>query len=193
MSKSIELTPTQIEAFENGATVFILPINDSIKKITFKAKDDEALVAKELSLVIQIGDKDIFVKEEFVKYKFPFNEEEAIGYYGMWENDLYIGDKSEVISASKMPKEQSRYSFTECIDVRVVRVKDINILIDSPKLGWWSKDAGDFEKRYNDFLKEKQINRTYKDNDYVFLLEFSRISIKTKEKNIMGSGDINGF
>lgn len=79
-----------------------------------------------------------------------------------------------------MTKEQSRYSFSECIDVRVVRVQDI---VYEDKLNicqkftyvknafWRTKYFKDF---YNQQLKEQNINRTCENNDCVFLVEFKR-------------------
>ena len=115
---------------------------------------------------IQKGDKDIFVQEDF-----RFNE------YGDYEYKTGLNTKvtshlniNQWKPASKMTKEQSRYSFNEWIDVIVVRVKDItyeqisDIQIDC---------SITFEDFYNQQLKEQNINRTYEDNDYVFLVEFA--------------------
>ena len=68
-----------------------------------------------------------------------------------------------------MTKEQSRYSFNECIDIKVVRVQEINIK-DIPKI---QTEMWMFDDWYIQQMKEQNINRTYEDNDYVFLVEFA--------------------
>ena len=86
-------------------------------------------------------------------------------YYGILDLlPVQKGDKDIFV-------ENTQYSFSECINVRVVRVKDItyeqisDIQIDC---------SITFEDFYNQQLKEQNINRTYEDNDYVFLVEFKR-------------------
>ena len=133
----------------------------------------EELIAKYSP--IQKGDKDIFVQEEFWQY------ENDILYKSNSDSDeemLLNGDYEPTSSfiwsnASQMTKEQSRYSFNECIDVRVIRIQDITIK-DISKL-MWEEDwiVGAIEYLYNQQLKEQNINRTYEDNDYVFLVEFA--------------------
>ena len=81
-----------------------------------------------------------------------------------------------------MTKEQSRYSFNECIDAKAIRGKDITYESKIEIIGHintnmeLNKDAynENFIYHYNQQLKEQNINRTYKDNDYVFLVEFKR-------------------
>ena len=119
---------------------------------------------------IKKGDKDIFIQEYAYQTdigKMYYNvRSEAGSYYIPKENGT-------LIVASQMTKEQSRYSFSECIDVKVVRVQDITIK-DISKL-MWEEDwiVGAIEYLYNQQMKEQNINRTYKDNDYVFLVEFA--------------------
>ena len=169
MNKGIELTQSQIKSYENGATIFIFPID------TNEMEMSEIGLKKDLLQFapIQKGDKDIWVKEEFAIYKNPFGSQEIVS-YGTWKSNIYIGDKSEVQPTSKMTKEQSRYTISECIDVRVVRVQDI---LDCyfPKIFKWKKDGNyytmidSFISFYNNQLKEQNINRTYEDNDYILL------------------------
>jgi hypothetical protein len=77
-----------------------------------------------------------------------------------------------------MLKEQSRYSFVECINVRVLRVQEIfgndkaNIIGKSGKIGYI---LDDFREWYYNYMKELKIKRTYNHNDYVFLVEFKGI------------------
>ena len=68
------------------------------------------------------------------------------------------------------PMTSYNYSFSECIGIRVVRVKDITYeQISDIKIDC----SITFEDFYNQQLKEQNINRTYEDNDYVFLVEFA--------------------
>lgn len=119
---------------------------------------------------IKKGDKDIFIQEYAYQTdigKMYYNVRSEVGSY-------YIPkENGTLIVASQMTKEQSRYSFSECIDVKVVRVQDITIK-DISKL-MWEEDwiVGAIEYLYNQQMKEQNINRTYKDNDYVFLVEFA--------------------
>ena len=120
---------------------------------------------------IKKGDKDIFIQEYAYQTdigKMYYNVRSEAGSY-------YIPKKNgTLIVASQMTKEQSRYSFSECIDVRVIRIQDITIK-DISKL-MWEEDwiVGAIEYLYNQQMQEQKINRTYKDNDYVFLVEFKR-------------------
>lgn len=133
---------------------------------------------------IQKGDKDIFVQEEFWQYE---NDILYKSNSDLDEEMLLNGDYEPTSSfiwsnASKMTKEQSRYSFNECIDVIVVRVKDITIESKIKIIGHintnmeLNKDAynENFIYHYNQQMQEQNINRTYKDKDYVFLVEFKR-------------------
>lgn len=214
MSKGIELTQSQIKAYESGATMFLFPIkfNDSgsYSKLDFYATlsnnpsatdcenygmgrgcdcdcpvlnrgecelqfNENSNLLIEILSPIQKGDKNIFVQEEFVKckqcgcimYNFNYYEDSNCPKC----NEDFITEKA-FYSSNQMTKEQSRYSFSECIDVRVVRVQDIPFK-DYPKLGFILLKLS-FEEFYNQQLKEQNINRTYKDNDYVFLPEFKR-------------------
>ena len=221
--KSIELTQTQIKAYENGSTIFLFTIDnenisiDSRNPDVFlsaykfecsycKGKDSqctdcygkgyrwdldceskEEFIAKYSH--IQKGDKDIFVQEEFWQY------ENDILYKSNSDSDeeiLLNGDYEPTSSfiwsnASQMTKEQSRYSFSECIAVRIVKVQDwIKYLDTKNKKAIESftfhvsnepisqKRRRAFESFYNQQMKEQNINRTYEDNDYVFLVEFKR-------------------
>ena len=169
MSKGIELTPAQIKALQSGATMFLFFANN----YRIESKFDEAIFP------INKGDKDIFVQECAYQTdigKMYYNvRSEAGSYYIPKENGT-------LIVASQMTKEQSRYSFNECIDAKAIRVKDITIELKIKIIGHintnmeLNKDAynENFIYHYNQQLKEQNINRTYKDNDYVFLVEFKR-------------------
>lgn len=193
MSKGIELTQSQIKAYENGATMFLFPISDEAKALL---KKEDWIYADS---PIQKGDKDIFVQEEFkigywnfktyqmafdyrigknteLKYQNvePFNKmvEDSIkqlkaknikpNKYGNYKWEKF-DSPLDWYSASKMTKDQSRYSFSECIDVKVIKVQDIDEVT-----------GFHFPEFYNRCMEERNINRTYEDNDYVFSVEFKR-------------------
>ena len=170
MNKSIELTQSQIKALQSGASMFILPISDyDLNRI------DKGYSIGD-SFPIQKGNKDIFVKEEFcidntglVNYRNDFNFNVNLTYH-----------------KSRMTKEQSRYSFSECIDVKIVRVQDwmkylntknkkaiesFTFHISNEPISQKRRRA--FKSFYNQQMQEQNINRTYEDNDYVFLAEFA--------------------
>lgn len=194
MSKPIELTQSQIKALQSGATMFLFTIDNRILECVgnriYRVEcsggaswDCEKTIIKELS-TIQKGDKDIFVQEEFWQY------ENYILYKSNSDSDeemLLNGDYELTSSfiwsnASQMTKEQSRYSFNECIDAKAIRVKDITIESKIKIIGHintnmeLNKDAYNkkFIYHYKQQMQEQNINRTYKDNDYVFLVEFKR-------------------
>lgn len=198
MDKSIELTPSQIKALENGATMFMFPIVQKDKDedeylIKIIGNNMHGIIEKNKRVYkfkqpikdfikhkfhIQKGDKNIFVKEKFVECG---DKIYRVGEHSLFDNDDYT-------NASEMTKEQSRYSFSECIDVKVVKpqdditpkemekiigsnyinsgnsicIEDLNILL------------ADFKNFYNQQMQELNLNKTYKNNDYVFLIEFKK-------------------
>jgi len=150
MNKSIEFIQSQIEAYENGATMFMFPCVHS--KFEMIAMNDNFYVENYSPL--QIGDKNIKIKEKFT---------------------MIVNDICEVKNcASKMTKEQSRYTLKEILNVKIVKVQDI--LYENSE---WMKinphgSCGMNDMFYNKILKEQNINRTYEDNDYLFLVEIKR-------------------
>lgn len=155
MSKGIELTLMQIKAYEAGATMFMFFANN----YRIESEFNKAIFP------IQKGDKDIFVQEDFRLNEYG-DYEYKTGFSTKVTSHLNINQWQK---ASQMIKKESRFSFNECIDVRVVRVQEINIK-DIPKIQtkMWM-----FDDWYNQQMKEQNINRTYEDNDYVFLVEFA--------------------
>lgn len=152
MSKGIELTQSQIKAYERGATMFLFPISDEAKALL---KKEDWIYADS---PIQKGDKDIFVQEEFTysMSNILYKSKQVLRDRFFYNNCIVWKP------ASEMTKEQSRFTFSECIDVKVVKVQDIEI--------------DELEKMDNihitSLFQEMGINRTYKDNDYVFSVEF---------------------
>ena len=136
MSKSIQLTQGQIKAYENGATMFIVPI------VTKGMKMSEIGLKKDLLQFapIQKGDKDIQIQG--------------------------TGDFSP-------------YTISECIDVRVDRVQDMKIKDWAKILNQHNPTQSYYMEakainHYHKGLEEANTNRTYNDNDYVFLIEYSK-------------------
>lgn len=177
MSKGIELTPTQIEACEVGATMFLFPINAKELKMS-----EIGLIKHLLQFSpVQKGDKDIFVQEEgiFTTYHrcYKIDADKNL------RSDLTFEEKLDYSNinwqpASQMTKEQSRYLFIECIDIKIVKIQTIRaheiLRIFGNHTNRHIYLYCDFRDYYNQQLKEQNINRTYEDNDYVFLIEFKR-------------------
>ena len=160
---SIELTKSQIKAYENGATIVMIPLSIPA------GYEYQGLSAKD--------DKDIFVKEEFWEH-----ETRTVFYKA--ENENIRNDKYW-LSASEMTKEQSRYLFSELLDIKIARVQEININLRGLCL-YSEEDTGEycyedsyglgleFVDFYNQQMQEQNIAKTYDDNDYVFLVQFKR-------------------
>ena len=176
MSKGIEFTPTQIKAYEAGATMFLFLISEY----------DRNRINKGYSIgdsyPIWKGDKDIFVKEEFVQDNMYIDlQDSPLGVlYKDTIGNCMLENEYDWQPASQMTKEQSRYSFSECTDIRIVRVKDYYpdyTALTGLKLFGHNDPDFDlhlwFKAYYNQQSKEQNINRTYEDNDYVFLAEFA--------------------
>lgn len=152
MSKGIELTQSQIKAYENGATKFIFPITESMQH---GADTFENYVFIKRYSPIKQGDKDIFINEKTItcsncNFEQSWIELEEIK---SLQECPYCGYCNEVVADT----------FNECIDVKIVRVQDIEWV-----MGYH------FQRFYNRCMEERNINRTYKDNDYVFSVEFKR-------------------
>lgn len=96
-----------------------------------------------------------------------FRKDRSWSYSDFITAPIHKGDKDIFV-------KNTQYSFNECIDVRVVRVQDIEYKdlckMKLLKKAYWQQDI---QFAYNQQLKEKNINRTYEDNDYVFLVEFA--------------------
>ena len=159
MNKSIELTQSQIKAKANGATCFLFFANN----YRIESEFDECVFP------LQKGDKNVWIKEEFQDSKYT-----GLIYKAQLENTSFLDDGMR--PASQMQQRQSTDSFNEIIDVRVVRVQDIlqsdvYKMLGNIEINEKIKHSVNFDKYYENQLKEQNINRTYDDNDYVFLVE----------------------
>jgi len=165
-NKSIELSSSQIKAFENGSTMVIFPIDVAIieresEKVNNLRLPEEEFIKKHSPL--QIGDKDVKIRSNKDMINFFQNSYPSV---------------KEIIGI-----------LAEIIDVKLVKVGDLDV-VDMPDIfkvqcktcgsGECSRDCESynfvesFSNNYNTQLKEQNINRTYNDNDYVFLMEFKR-------------------
>jgi len=150
--------------------MFIVPITDVMLRMSQCGNSTIMDFAP-----IRKGDKDIFIQEEFRLYT-----ETQIDYKADTPNI-----NLEWKSASQMTKKESRYTISECIGASAVRVQDIplngikkiigeNSFVICDEFEQFRFDLKKLKELYNNQLKESNINRTYEDNDYVFLLEVKR-------------------
>jgi len=194
MNKSIELTQSQIKAYQNRATMFMFPCEQVGFRQKFIARchrcQKETLqhyMGEKEYICLECGHKDIKVlghsDENFrTQYHYDF--------------PLQKGDKNVLITekeivCKKCNKKQTWYaledkiseqecpycgyyneviadSFKEILDARVIRVQELTVY-QKHKLY-----ANSIEDYYNQQMKELGLERTYKDNDYVFLFEVKR-------------------
>ncbi len=159
----------------------------------------ERFINEYVDFTVFAGNKDIFVKEEFYKkdvtptYPYPIEDDEyeyVQAYKADYnEEDIYLNcmfpkddEKVKDIKwrpSSQMTKEQSRYTLKEILDVKIVKVQEIKIkefanIINTKSPVIYSEFIIDAKHHYNTVLKEQNINRTFNDNDYVFLVEIKR-------------------
>lgn len=204
IDSKIELTQSQIKAYESGATMFLFPISIEIPKDYqyqgLSSKEDNIWRANFwndklkdiifIDLPIQKGEKEIFVQENF---KVTNHSKDHI----IYENEMseYFTKQNIFEDASKMIKEHSRYSFSECIDIKIIQPKQIAYkgYFDGAELkeqilkalglkwiGYFNRESYEeigcqlFIDMYNQQMKEQNTNKTYDDNDYIFLVEFKR-------------------
>jgi hypothetical protein len=113
MNKSIELPQLTIKALQDGATSFVVPIDqDKLNNHIYNEARLEGYI--KLFALLQAGDKDVFVKEELPIYPPTYGD-----------NSYLTGYEPKTTLASQMTKEQSRFNI-DIEDVRVVRVQDID-------------------------------------------------------------------
>lgn len=175
MNKSIQLTQSQIKAYENGASVFMFPITQSIKNI--ESVSDNGVVTYfdyigdkyTFILPLQIGDKEVWIKEDLVLCK---QCGEMICQFNYHKNpkcpkcgESFITEKA-FQPASQMTKEQSRYSIKEVIDVRVVKMGELTY----EQLEEFNIGLDMNEKILDKRLFSNGLTR----NDYIFLLEIKK-------------------
>ena len=179
MNKGISLCHTQIKAIQDGASLLMFPVFEYMEFDKYGRKDIAECIINNHS-PLKIGDKDIHVKEEFVdiEYYDPTLKRQIV-FRNDSEVHMFEIEEKEWQPASQMTKEQSRYKIDEVIDIRVVRVQELeamvkNETIDIRKLQGFN-DFGTIRDFHNTQLEELSINRTYQDNDYVFLIETKEI------------------
>ena len=187
MNKSIELPQATIQALKDGATSIIVPMGNMSKGLERREALSKHFVYKEYfdefisaHSPLQAGDKDVFVKEEFmcINSEYFYKEEYTQGNYkvepsfNVWDSLENAIDKHQ--PASQMTKEQSRFSI-DIEDARVVRVQDIEYYdgfgISCPCLS-------EFLIWFNKLMEEYNEGVKYEDNPYVFLYD---VKVTTKE------------
>ena len=191
--KSIELIKPIL-----GATMIILPIDEKIMEncnFNKNCVDDsnKSIVAERISYdefvkiysSLQVGDKDVFIKEEFLSINGEIYTKDTISEI----IDIKISrDRLRWLESSEMTKEQSRYTIDEVLNVRVVRVQDITwkeITQIMRAVCTCSEDEevcsfghdGHFRNWINNYFND--IN-TYKKTPCVLLLEITPIKEKDK-------------
>ena len=122
MNEGIEFTSSQIKAFENGATMFMFPVDEDTQA-WLKNRDLDFI---EVFAPIQKGD-EFFIQEEF----FECGCENTCTVCDELEtNIMYRADGEDEFTenavwqpASQMQEHQSRYR-SECLNIRVARVDD---------------------------------------------------------------------
>ncbi len=176
MNKKIALTKSQMVALKNNGTLFVFRIMNQ-EQYEFKdsgiynISNENYKKGRSWSYSdfitdfapIQEGDRDIFVKEDFF-----INEQGNIS---------YVSDYSEVVGFKinkEMTEKESRFSFSKCISVKISTIQDF---VKSLESGFLDREQNeslqeDFISQYNKQIKEQGLNRTYKDNDYVFIVKF---------------------
>jgi len=181
MKKGIEFTSSQVKAFENGATMFMIPISKDTQA-WLKNRD---LAFIEVFAPIQKGD-EFFIKEEFAELLEDVDDidSEMIYYRAEGEIEDCVDTDYEPIDtpwkpASQMQEHQSRHKNIKCIDVRVARVGDLTI-VDAEKI--LEKDKSFFKDKFSyatnisigirKHLKTLSENPSMEDN--IFLIEVKR-------------------
>jgi hypothetical protein len=210
MNKSIELPQATIQALKDGATSIIVPMGNMSKGLERREALSKHFVYKEYfdefisaHSPLQAGDKDVFVKEEFmcINSEYFYKEEYTQGNYkvepsfNVWDSLENAIDKHQ--PSSQMTKEQSRFNI-DIEDVRIVRVQDIDFdtkqdifpyqrIIQCYDEEQFAND--DFIDKFNNLIQEyedKHFTETgerislgnYEDNPYVFLYD---AKVTTKE------------
>jgi hypothetical protein len=214
MNKSIELPQQTIKALQDGASMIIVPISNEIEltinpidkeygdclRYTYKSDGHTSIRSynefyEEWSS-LQVGDKNVFVKEEFdQKEMMPYS-----AYKADFEPTGTILDDIPWRPASQMTKEQSRFSI-DVEDVRVVRVQDLTF-DETVSIGVPENYCSEYTNRtgvltnvwnwlndyFNNLMQEyedKHFTETgerislgfYEDNPYVFLYD-TKVTIK---------------
>ena len=174
----IKLSESHLKTF-NESSMFILPIINSNLKLLINEKTKNKFISKFSPIKIN---EEFFIKEDFMIH--DTNDGFSNIYYKSCKPNFVNSYNWQ--SAEKMTKEQSRY-ILKCLNIDVIRIQDIegNANILRPLgVNWHTPKSyeGRFKNMrctlknfYNSLMNELNINRTYDDNDYVFLIEFKRI------------------
>lgn len=169
---------------KEGQTMFILPCPTDLKQRDIMSQDlgfnmlYSGYISKyiEVYCPIQKGDKDIQVRTQ--EYEIGLTDDEIYSMGCAYRGEQYQ-KTYDIIGKIK-----------ECIDVKLAKIQDIpiedliNILgeinLQSLLVEAHNNILGHFKEFYNQQLQEQNINRTYEDNDYIFLIKFKRINKDSK-------------
>ncbi len=167
---SIKLTASQIQSYENNATMFMFPITDKLVSRVENLSFGELLMGR-----TENNELFSFENAELQGFK---TKESCICEYIKTNAPVQVGNKDISIS-------QSKYYFKECVDVKITKINLLNseemMNIANLQYGYNPDNPMPIELMYEDFidfyetqLKELNLNKEHKDNDYVFLVEFKR-------------------
>lgn len=145
---------------------------EKVKNITINLVSSKVIASHFETHILYITNFDVTVNE-----KFAFGTKQELLDSHNWQ------------SASEMTKEQSRY-ILKCLNVNVIRIQDIetNANILRPLGVSWHTPKS-YEGRcknmrcaiknfYESYMTEIGYNKSYEDNDYLFLFEFKIKGIK---------------
>jgi hypothetical protein len=179
--KSIILSDSQINSLYE-TSMFILPVVNNNLKLLFDVDTKDKFISKFSPLQV---DDEFFIQEEFMLH--DTNDGFVNLYYKLCKPNFVNSHNWQ--SASEMTKEQSRY-ILKCLNVNVIRIQDIetNANILRPLGVSWHTPKS-YEGRcknmrcaiktfYESYMTEIGYNKSYEDNDYLFLFEFKIKGIK---------------
>ena len=196
MNKTIKLTQSQVEAQQNGASMFVLPIRLIDNKIEYKMTvkknvvhglfDDGAIIKKikqpmkdfikhESSL--QVGDRDVGIEKQLTSC---FDCELCNdSHYCEFTDTIVHYDSFEDCDFSTKKID----SINEILDVRVIRVQDLIKKLDTKnkkaleKFTYHCTTEPIAQKRiravkeyFSRIIKELNLDIKYEDNPYIFLI-----------------------
>ncbi len=143
MCKIIELTNSQLKSIKNNKNKIIYPISNDIELIINS-------IDKEYGNVLRYKTK-IDNKKHLIDYE---------DFYFDW-SPIQKGDENINI-------KNDDFIIKKCINIEIIKVKELK------KEDW--KDIGtcvtNSEEFYNKLMIEMNLDNNYKNNDYIFLIEF---------------------
>ena len=163
MNKVIELTQSQINEYENDASMFIFPIiNNTLRELAKDTENHNKFIQKFSPL--QKGDNAYI--NELCLFEYRYSESTCL--------DNYLGEILDV----RVVRVQDICAFDffgYCSFEESNGVGGFNILYNINEDEY---DEGSicyfYGEYYDKQMQEQNIKKTYEDNDYVFLVEVGR-------------------